>query len=181
MPCTARSPRIGHDSIRFWAHFVWLSTRGFSYARLYPKHHRHHEAPGTVRDPDFSAAHPREFAAWFKQFLLTYFGWRELAILTLAQALYILLLNVEIWRLLAFWALPAIGAAVQLFYFGTYLPHRHSDEAFADQHNARSSQLSEFASLMTCYHFGGYHHEHHLAPAVPWWQLPRERVQRSAP
>ena len=153
---------------------------GFSYARLYPKHHQHHEAPGSAADPDFSVAHPRQFAPWFKQFMLTYFGWREFAILTLAQAIYILLLDVAIWRLLTFWALPAIAAAVQLFYFGTYLPHRHTNKAFIDRHNARSTRVSKLISLLSCYHFGGYHHEHHLAPWVPWWDLPQQRTRRNA-
>ncbi|MFG6592769.1 fatty acid desaturase [Sulfitobacter sp. 1A12157] len=32
--------------------------------------------------------------------------------------------------------------------------------------------------LLTCFHFGGFHHEHHLHPAVPWWALPKTRVAR---
>ena len=32
-------------------------------------------------------------------------------------------------------------------------------------------------SLLTCYHFGGYHHEHHLHPGVPWWRLPGTRAR----
>jgi beta-carotene ketolase (CrtW type) len=66
----------------------------------------------------------------------------------------------------------------QLFVFGTYLPHRHDATPFADAHNARGNGLSPIASLATCYHFGTYHHEHHLNPMTPWWRLPQ--VQRRA-
>ena len=75
-----------------------------------------------------------------------------------------------------FWALPAILSAFQLFYFGTYLPHRAEDEAFGDAHRARSNDFSWTMSLLTCFHFG-YHHEHHDNPAVPWWRLPATRIE----
>ena len=73
--------------------------------------------------------------------------------------------------MLVFWALPALLSSVQLFYFGTFRPHRHDDSPFADDHNARSNGFGWLASLLSCFHFG-YHHEHHLAPQVPWWRLP---------
>ena len=64
------------------------------------------------------------------------------------------------------------------FLFGTWLPHRADDDApFADRHNARSPAMSDTLSLLTCYHFGGYHHEHHLYPGVPWWRLPATRAR----
>jgi hypothetical protein len=41
-------------------------------------------------------------------------------------------------------------------------------------HNARSSSMPIWLSLLTCYHFG-YHWEHHEYPYVPWcacgWRL----------
>jgi beta-carotene ketolase (CrtW type) len=74
-----------------------------------------------------------------------------------------------------FWALPADFLSFQLFYFGTYLPHRHEDEPFGDRHNARSNDFSWPVSLLTCFHFG-YHHEHHEHPREPWWRLPATRA-----
>jgi len=73
------------------------------------------------------------------------------------------------------WAVPAILSSVQLFYFGTYLTHRHAD-AFPDHHNARTNEFNWLASLLSCFHFG-YHHEHHLFPHEPWWRLPKRKKE----
>ena len=70
---------------------------------------------------------------------------------------------------------------MQLFVFGTFLPHRESARApYADRHHARSSSLGDAASLLTCFHFGGCHWEHHACPAVPWWRLGRLRAAMRA-
>jgi len=68
-----------------------------------------------------------------------------------------------------------ILSSVQLFYFGTYLTHRHKD-AFPDEHNARTNAFPWALSLLSCFHFG-YHHEHHLFPHEPWWRLPRRKKE----
>ena len=91
--------------------------------------------------------------------------------LTALLLVYLLALHVSPLNALVFWGLPALLSAAQLFYFGTYLPHRQEALPFRDAHNARSSGYSWPVSLLTCYHFG-YHHEHHLHPGVPWWRLP---------
>ena len=85
--------------------------------------------------------------------------------------------GVPVLRLVLFWALPAILSALQLFIVGTYLPHRDVAGApHADAHRARSLRLSDAASLLSCFNFGGCHHEHHAYPAVPWWRLHRVRA-----
>jgi beta-carotene/zeaxanthin 4-ketolase len=71
---------------------------------------------------------------------------------------------------------PAITSSLQLFYFGTYRPHRHEAVSFADHHRSRTNDYGTLASLFSCFHFG-YHHEHHLAPFVPWWGLPRQHKE----
>ena len=71
-------------------------------------------------------------------------------------------------------ALPAILSSVQLFTFGTFLPHRHEEAPFVDAHRSRTNDFGWLASLLTCFHFG-YHHEHHLSPGTPWWALPAKR------
>jgi beta-carotene ketolase (CrtW type) len=149
---------------------------GFSFDSLLPKHFAHHAAPGTADDPDFSTTHPRRFWPWYAAFMREYFGLPQLLVLTGLTAAY-LLIGASMANVLLFWALPAILSSVQLFYFGTYRPHRVEDESFADNHRARSSSLGWLRSLLSCYHFG-YHHEHHLAPSVPWWRLPAERQRR---
>ena len=158
----------------FWGRLTLLLYAGFWMDLLTPKHFDHHKHVGTERDPDFSASHPTRFWPWYTQFMCRYFGLREAAILTVLVWTYVLLLGAPLGNLLLFWALPSIISSVQLFYFGTYLPHRHEEAPFADQHRARSNAYPAWLSLLTCFHFG-YHREHHLSPGTPWWALPAKR------
>ncbi|MCW3797098.1 fatty acid desaturase [Sphingomonas sp. BN140010] len=159
---------------RFWGRLTLLLYAGFWMDRLSPKHFDHHRHVGTERDPDFSADHPTRFLPWYLSFMRRYFGWREAAVITAVVWTYVLLLGANIGNVLLYWALPAILSSVQLFFFGTFLPHRHEEQAFADHHRSRTNDFGWLASLLTCFHFG-YHHEHHLSPNTPWWRLPRYR------
>ena len=149
---------------------------GFVFDRLNQKHHLHHRHSGTEADPDFDARPPHGFLRWYVSFFMEYFGWRQFAFLSAVTALYLLVLEADYANVLVFWALPAILSSVQLFYFGTYLPHKPDAAPFTDRHRARSNEWSWLASLLTCFHFG-YHHEHHLHPGEPWWRLPHVRSQ----
>lgn len=149
---------------------------GFSWRKMIRKHMSHHRHPGTDDDPDFGHGH-RGIVAWYTDFVRTYFGWREFFVLGTAVILYALILGLR-WPYVAFWAVPSILASMQLFVFGTWLPHREEGTPFPDRHNARSTPLAVPVSLLTCFHFGGFHHEHHLHPSVPWWALPRARKAR---
>jgi beta-carotene ketolase (CrtW type) len=153
---------------------------GLSYRALHPKHHAHHAAPGTESDPDFHAAAPRKALPWFVSFFRGYYTHGQILRITAAAIVY-MLLGASLINIVVFWAVPALFALTQLFLFGTYLPHRHDDTPFADTHNARSNTLSPLASLATCFHFGAYHHEHHLSPQTPWWQLPRVNPPEKTP
>ena len=157
---------IGRVALRLYA--------GFSYDRLHPSHMLHHRHAGTALDPDFCDAHPDRAVPWFIAFMRRYFSWREFAGLAAISIVYVLVLHAGIANLLLLWALPAMLSAVQLFMFGTYLPHRHADDAFTTDHRARSSGYPWLVSLLTCFHFG-YHHEHHAHPSAPWWRLPAVR------
>jgi beta-carotene ketolase (CrtW type) len=152
---------------------------GFSYDNLIRKHFDHHRYPGTARDPDFNDEDPEHFWRWYMAFLRRYFGVRSALSVAGVAVFYTAVLGAGLANVLLLWALPAILSSLQLFYFGTYLPHRHEEGRFADQHNSRSNDLNWLSSLLTCFHFG-YHHEHHLAPQVPWWDLPRARALRRA-
>jgi len=163
-------PRLNRAIGRFCV-FIYAS---FSYDKLFESHHAHHRHAGTVDDPDFDADHPARFWPWYLTFFRRYFGWREFGILTIAVLAYLLILRERFPTMLVFWALPAILSSVQLFYFGTFLPHRVEEEPFTDRHRARSNDFSPIMSLLTCFHFG-YHHEHHDRPGVPWWRLPAQR------
>jgi len=150
---------------------------GFNWRKMHDAHHDHHKFSGTDKDPDFNAGNPRDFWPWYLKFFLTYFGWRQVLILVGFTLTYILL-GASYINTIVMWAIPAILSSVQLFYFGTYLTHRHA-EGFPDAHNARTNEFSRLASLMSCFHFG-YHHEHHLFPHEPWWRLPLRKRETSS-
>ena len=143
---------------------------GFAYGKLKTKHHEHHRAPGTAQDPDFHVDRPRAFTAWYVRFFRTYFGWAEFARISGALFIYLVILRASPLNAGLFWGVPAILSSLQLFTFGTWLPHRHADD-FADRHRARSLDYPWVLSLLACFHFGR-HHEHHLHPGAPWWRLP---------
>lgn len=152
---------------------------GFGWRRMRDAHFAHHKAPGSARDPDFDRANPSRFWRWYATFLKRYFGWSSILFISFMVTFYWLVLAVPVTKLVLLYGLPAIASSLQLFYFGTFRPHRHHGSAgaggFADRHNARSENFGTLASLASCFHFG-YHHEHHRAPEVPWWALPRVRL-----
>lgn len=150
-----------------------------SYRALLPKHHAHHATPGTAADPDFHADDPRRLLPWFVRFFTNYYTHGQILRIT-GVAIFYMLLGASLLDIAIFWAIPASLALVQLFVFGTYLPHRHSSDLFADDHRARSNKLSPFSSLISCFHFGAYHHEHHLSPETAWWRLPAYRKQQAS-
>ena len=150
---------------------------GLAYGALLPKHHAHHAAPGTDADPDFNDHDPRRVMPWFIRFFGGYYTHAQIGRITIAAIAY-LLLGASLLNIVIFWAVPALIGLMQLFVFGTYLPHRHQDSPFIDRHRARSSSVRPAISLISCFHFGGYHHEHHLSPATPWWRLPQTRAPR---
>lgn len=147
---------------------------GFSFDRLCVEHHKHHRHPGTEHDPDFDPRPLHGFWRWFAKFFLHYFGWRQAVTILAVSGVYQLIFLVPPENIALFWALPGILSALQLFTFGTYLPHKPAAEPFADRHNARSNDFPIWLSLITCFHFG-LHREHHLFPSTPWWRLPSMR------
>jgi beta-carotene/zeaxanthin 4-ketolase len=160
------SPKLNHAL----GHLFLGLYVGFSFDRMLAAHRAHHRAPGTPDDPDFDPAHPTRFWPWYGTFLRRHVGWRPFIVGTVVFCI-MLVLHGNIANLLAFWAAPAWLASLQLFLFGTFLPHRHG-APFADAHRARGNTMGFVASLLTCYHFGAHHHRHHLAPHLPWWRLP---------
>ncbi|SDL69118.1 beta-carotene ketolase (CrtW type) [Catalinimonas alkaloidigena] len=151
----------------------WLCAGLFafnSYPRLFRKHHEHHRYAVSDRDPDY---HEGGFWAWYLSFLRQYItGWQ---ILLMALTFNLLKLVVPTENLIVFWMVPAVLSTFQLFYFGTYVPHR-GEHAADDPHKARSQSLNHVWAFLSCYFFG-YHHEHHAHPYLPWWRLPQAREQ----
>ncbi len=151
---------------------------GFAFDRFARAHQDHHRHPGSPLDPDFHPADPR-FLPWYLAFMRRYFGWREAFGLLAGGAL--LALASSPLKAALFWWLPALFASLQLFTFGTWLPHRPGAaraEPLDDGHRSRSLHLPWALSLLTCFHFG-YHLEHHQQPGAPWWRLPSLHRRRS--
>lgn len=149
----------------------------FSFRRLRRAHWRHHANPGGDDDPDFHDGENDGLLSWYFRFMANYVSLLQLAGMALVFNLLQHLVGISALHLVVFWVLPSVLSTVQLFYFGTVLPHRRDFRGFADHHRARSNDFSPLLSFLTCYHFG-YHWEHHERPDLPWWALPRFRRLR---
>jgi beta-carotene/zeaxanthin 4-ketolase len=148
------------------------------YKKFCEKHQQHHDIPAQNGDPDFHAPDRPQAIAWYARFMTGY--------LDRAQIIRFLVLFTIIFHglrlgfhipgisLILFWVLPLLLSSIQLFYFGTYLPHRLPPQGYQNRHHATSNNLNVFWSALTCYHFG-YHFEHHEYPQLPWFKLPLAR------
>ncbi len=161
---------------------LWLYA-GFDYSELLLKHHLHHRYPASDRDPDFHDGKTQDFWPWYGQFVREHISWRQLINLVLISGIYIeidrfstgLPPQTQIFNLMLVWIVPSLLSSLQLFYFGTFLPHREPIDGYIEPHRAKTIERSPWWSLITCYHFG-YHREHHESPQIPWWQLYRDRT-----
>lgn len=136
---------------------------------LLKNHHKHHNYVGTNEDPDY---HNGNFFIWYFQFSKHYIKLYQIVLM--AITFNVLAIWVDQWQLTMFWTLPLILSTLQLFYFGTYQPHRVQHH-HKNIHKSGSLSKQHFVAFMTCYFFG-YHFEHHDKPFVPWWQLYKHKV-----
>jgi beta-carotene/zeaxanthin 4-ketolase len=152
--------------------FGQLATTLFaflSFRILTKKHYLHHQFPATEKDPDFSSQSNNFFVWWFS-FMKNYTTLMQ--IILMAVTFNVLLIWFTEFQLLAFWVVPAILSTFQLFFFGTYLPHRRPFTKKMHPHNSRTLMKNHMAAMLSCYFFG-YHWEHHESPTTPWWKLYR--------
>lgn len=134
------------------------------YHRLFPKHHEHHRFVATDKDPDY---YKGGFWPWYFSFIKQYISWQQLLLMAISFHLLRLVLPTE--NLIIFWMLPAILSTFQLFYFGTYLPHKGSHDP-ENKYFSHSQKKNHLWAFLSCYFFG-YHYEHHASPGTPWWKL----------
>lgn len=148
------------------------------YKMLKNQHFLHHKCPTSSQDPDYHEGIKSNLCNWYLSFMRTYLKGRRVLIVLSGVSIISLLalkfLSVEPINLLLFWLIPLILSSMQLFYFGTYLPHKRTVTRDKTKHCATSTQFSTFWSFLTCYHFG-YHLEHHTYPSLPWHALPNRR------
>lgn len=134
----------------------------FPFQNLYTKHHLHHAHVHTENDPDY---HNGNFLIWYFNFIREYITWWQIVLM--AVIFNILKIWIPESNLLLFWVLPSLLSTVQLFYFGTWLPHHGEHD---NKYQSRTQRKNHVFAFLSCYFFG-YHFEHHHSPGTPWWQL----------
>jgi beta-carotene ketolase (CrtW type) len=166
----------GHPKFNLWVGRTFaFFYAGFNFDRLAKKHHAHHIHSGTDLDPDFHAPGKDHFFFWLLRFLGQYVTLRQILTMCLVAQILMHGLKVPEINVFAFWVAPSVLSSLQLFYFGTYLPHRKmSTQAFNDHHHTRNISIPYLLSLISCYHFGAFHHNHHRKPQRPWFHLPQK-------
>jgi beta-carotene ketolase (CrtW type) len=148
------------------------------YKHCRSNHFKHHRYPATLGDPDFHDGQHKHPLCWYIKFMKEYLSFIQLtALLSMWFLCYLILRNLTqsfALHCLLFWTVPLLLSSIQLFVFGTYLPHRDRTGELTNSHKAQSISYPVLLSLLTCYHFG-YHWEHHEYPRVPWYALPSVR------
>lgn len=140
---------------------------GMGYGKLLSCHIDHHKYPATDKDPDYTVGN-QQFFVWWYRFMMRYVTvWQ---VLIMAVLFNVLLLKFSEVQLLLFWVLPLVLSTFQLFYFGTFLPHKLPHTPLMGEHRSRTLPRNHLYAFVSCYFFG-YHLEHHTSPHTPWWKL----------
>lgn len=134
----------------------------FPFQKLNTEHHKHHKFVHTNEDPDY---YEGNFFVWYYQFIKQYLSWWQ--VVAMAIIYNVLKLYIAEQNLLMFWVVPSLLSTLQLFYFGTYLPHKGEHQNI---HHSKTQSKNHIWAFFTCYFFG-YHYEHHDSPGTPWWKL----------
>lgn len=148
----------------------WIFTMSYGmmfFSKLKTNHFLHHKYPGTADDPDYNSK-TQQFLLWWFSFILRYAS--ILQFVLFAVIFNILLLRFNEIQLLLYWIIPLFLSTIQLFYVGTYLPHKPPHTEKMKPYNSRSQQIKPLWAFLSCYFFG-YHYEHHQYPNVAWWKL----------
>ncbi len=159
------------------------------YRRCRLQHHRHHQHTASAADPDFHPDPAAGFLPWYARFMAGYLSPGQMARLLTGWGLVLLAscglssagpLQVLLQVLLVC-TVPLLLSSLQLFGFGTYLPHRGQRWALGRLSAAAPASLNlpGWLSLLACFHFC-YHLEHHQNPALAWFELPAQRRRRLA-
>ncbi|HER07789.1 MAG TPA: fatty acid desaturase, partial [Bacteroides sp.] len=159
----------GHDAMhRTVSRTKWINNAigyaavflfaGMSYRKLIKNHWDHHRYPATEKDPDFYVKSQNFFAWWFT-FLKRYVTIWQLIIMAVLFNILERLAGAPVPALIVFWIIPAFLATFQLFYFGTFIPHKKPHTKAMGKHRARTQKKNHLWAMLSCYFFG-YHYEH---------------------
>jgi beta-carotene ketolase (CrtW type) len=167
----------GRPQVNLWIGRIFASLyAGLSFDRLKKKHLQHHQFSGTSLDPDFNDENHPSFIFWLIRFFKNYITFKQIIIVCFVAQILMHGFHFAEINVFTFWVAPSVLSSLQLFYFGTYLPHRKIKmEHFADHHHARDSSYGFIWSLLACYHFGTYHLVHHKLPRIAWFDLPKSK------
>jgi beta-carotene ketolase (CrtW type) len=141
------------------------------YEKCLINHNYHHANPASNMDPDFPKNGSTNLINWYLGFMSGYLSINQMLILISTWIFaYWIIGCANIANIILFLPMPLLLSSVQLFLFGTYLPHRHqhSSNIYGEP---ESLKLPSWLSLLACYHFG-YHAEHHQNPTLAWFELP---------
>jgi beta-carotene ketolase (CrtW type) len=167
----------GRPQVNLWIGRIFAALyAGLSFDRLKQKHLQHHQFSGTDLDPDFHPKNSQSFFFWLLCFFKNYITFQQVLIMCIVAQILMHGFSFAEINVFTFWVAPSLLSSLQLFYFGTYLPHRKIElEPFSDNHHTRNSSAGFGWSLLSCYNFGAYHLVHHKLPSLSWFQLPAGR------
>ena len=152
-----------------------VTVYGFlPYNHCCTNHFNHHRYASQSGDPDFYDSVPNPIF-WYCKFIREYFPMRSLIIFLVNMILIAWgltnIFHVAFTNLIFFVLVPLVLSSLQLFFFGTYLPHHQLHENPYFSPRLQSSYYSNLWSFVSCYNFGYYHWEHHEYPKTPWYKL----------
>jgi beta-carotene/zeaxanthin 4-ketolase len=156
---TVSDNRLINNGVGYMTTFLYAA---FWYPKLLAKHHLHHHHVHSEHDPDY---HQGGFVAWYIRFIRNYLSvWQ---VVFMAVLFNVLMIWIPQPNLILFWVAPSLLSTLQLFYFGTYQPHKGEHD---NEHHSRTQNKNHVYAFLSCYFFG-YHYEHHASPGTPWWRL----------
>lgn len=181
---------IGHDAMH---QVLWPKRRDWNdrvgavvlalyaalpYRACQDNHRHHHQFSATSMDPDFPSEPGGSAVSWYCQFMTGYLSVKQMTALLMTwsalAAVCWTFTAAPVINVLLFCTLPLLLSSIQLFVFGTYLPHRRQREQCGSR-KPDSLDLPMWLSLLTCFHFG-YHREHHENPGLAWFELPKVKM-----
>lgn len=167
---------------RFMGRLAGTLYAGLDYDSMKKAHHEHHAHTGLQdQDPDFHSGDPGVLP-WAGKFIKKYLTIKQMVILNLMVGA-VQISGAPYKNMVIFLLCAGLLSAVQLFYFGTYVPHKPPKDNPQQVMNWERSNptwaTTRLASFMTCYHFD-CHVEHHSNPRLSWYELWGARKQTLA-
>ena len=162
---------------KFMGRLAGTLYAGLDYDSMKEAHHEHHAHTGYLeKDPDFHAGNP-SLPAWAGKFMKRYLSIKQMVILNLMVGA-VQISGAPYKNMVIFLLCAGLLSAAQLFYFGTYVPHRPPKEdpskVMIWEESNPTWATTRLASWVTCYHFD-CHVEHHSNPRLAWYELWSER------